>query len=84
MKKSYCILLGLLACLSPVFGQGDADTVISASEQVPAKIVTINTSVGTLKENYMTMSLTTSAPLLNVPNGANTTERCSHAYSLNL
>ena len=49
MKKSYCILLGLLACLSPVFGQGDADTVIAASEQVPAKIVTINTSVGTLK-----------------------------------
>lgn len=49
MKKSYCILLGLLACLSPVFGQGDADTVISASEQVPTKIVTINTSVGTLK-----------------------------------
>lgn len=49
MKKSYCILLGLLACLSPVFGQGDADTVISASEQVPAKIVTINTSIGTLK-----------------------------------
>ena len=49
MKKSYCILLGLLACLSPVFGQGDADPVISASEQVPAKIVTINTSVGTLK-----------------------------------
>lgn len=49
MKKSYCILLGLLACLSPVFGQGDADTVIYASEQVPAKIVTINTSVGTLK-----------------------------------
>ena len=49
MKKSYCILLGLLACLSPVFGQGDADTVISASEQVTAKIVTINTSVGTLK-----------------------------------
>lgn len=49
MKKSYCILLGLLACLSPVFGQDDADTVISASEQVPAKIVTINTSVGTLK-----------------------------------
>ena len=29
--------------------RGDADTVISASEQVPAKIVTINTSVGTLK-----------------------------------
>ena len=26
MKKSYCILLGLLACLSPVFGQGDAVT----------------------------------------------------------
>ena len=49
MKKSYCILLGLLACLSPVFGQGDADTGIYASEQVPAKIVTINTSVGTLK-----------------------------------
>ena len=49
MKKSYCILLGLLACLSPIFGQGDADTVTSASEQVPAKIVTINTSVGTLK-----------------------------------
>ena len=49
MKKSYCILLGLLACLSPVFGQGDADTVTSASAQVPAKIVTINTSVGTLK-----------------------------------
>ena len=49
MKKSYCILLGLLACLSPVFGQGDADTVISASEKVPEKIVTINTSVGTLK-----------------------------------
>ena len=23
MKKSYCILLGLLACLSPIFGQGD-------------------------------------------------------------
>ena len=49
MKKSYCILLGLLACLSPIFGQGDADPVTSASEQVPAKIVTINTSVGTLK-----------------------------------
>lgn len=49
MKKSYCILLGLLAYLSPIFGQGDADTVTSASEQVPAKIVTINTSVGTLK-----------------------------------
>ena len=49
MKKSYCILLGLLACLSPIFGQGDADTVTSASEQVPVKIVTINTSVGTLK-----------------------------------
>ena len=49
MKKSYCILLGLLACLSPVFGQGDADTVISSYEQVPSKIVTINTSVGTLK-----------------------------------
>ena len=49
MKKSYCILLGLLACLSPIFGQGDADTVTSASEQAPAKIVTINTSVGTLK-----------------------------------
>ena len=49
MKKSYCILLGLLAYLSPIFGQSDADTVISASEQVPAKIVTINTSVGTLK-----------------------------------
>ena len=49
MKKSYCILLGLLACLSPIFGQGDADPVTSASDQVPAKIVTINTSVGTLK-----------------------------------
>ena len=49
MKKSYCILLGLLACLSPVFGQGDADTVTSASEQTPAKIVTINTSAGILK-----------------------------------
>lgn len=49
MKKSYYILLGLLACLSPVFGQSDADTVASASEQAPAKIVTINTSVGTLK-----------------------------------
>ena len=35
-------------------------------------------------QGFMTMSLTTSAPLLNVPNGANTTERCSHAYSLNL
>ena len=49
MKKSYYILLGLLTYLSPIFGQSDADTVISASEQVPAKIVTINTSVGTLK-----------------------------------
>lgn len=49
MKKSYYILLGLLACLSPVFGQSNADTVASASEQAPAKIVTINTSVGTLK-----------------------------------
>lgn len=49
MKKSYYILLGLLACLSPVFGQNNADTVASASEQAPAKIVTINTSVGTLK-----------------------------------
>lgn len=49
MKKSYYILLGLLACLSPVFGQSDTDTVASASEQAPAKIVTINTSVGTLK-----------------------------------
>ena len=49
MKKSYYILLGLLTYLSPIFGQSDADTVTSASEQTPAKIVTINTSVGTLK-----------------------------------
>ena len=49
MRKSCYILLGLLACLSPAFGQSDADTVTSASEQVPAKIVTINTSAGTLK-----------------------------------
>ena len=49
MKKSYCILLVLLSCIYPVFGHGDSDTVISASEQVPEKIVTINTSVGTLK-----------------------------------
>ncbi len=49
MKKSYYILLGLLACLSPAFGQNDADAVTSASEQVPAKIVTINTSAGTMK-----------------------------------
>ena len=49
MKKSYCILLGLLTYLSPICGQSDADTVTSASEQTPAKIVTINTSVGTLK-----------------------------------
>ena len=49
MKKSYCILLGLLACLSCMPGRCRAGTVISASEQVPAKIVTINTSVGTLK-----------------------------------
>lgn len=41
--------MGLLACLSPVFAQNDADTVTSASEQVPAKIVTINTSAGTMK-----------------------------------
>ena len=84
MKKSYCILLGLLACLSPVFGQGDADTVISASEQVPAKIVTINTSVGTLKAKLYDDVPNHVRTLLNVPNGANTTERCSHAYSLNL
>ena len=49
MRKSCYILLGLLACLSPAFGQSDADTVTSASEQVPAKIVTINTSAGTMK-----------------------------------
>ena len=49
MRKSCYILLGLLACLSPAFGQSDADTVTSASEQIPAKIVTINTSAGTLK-----------------------------------
>ncbi len=49
MKKSYYILLGLLACLTPAFGQSDADSVTSASEQVPAKIVTINTSAGILK-----------------------------------
>lgn len=41
MKKSYYILLGLLTYLSPIFGQSDADTVTSASEQTPAKIVTI-------------------------------------------
>ena len=50
MKKSYYILLGLLTYLSPIFGQSDADTVTSASEQTPAKIVTINTSAGILKE----------------------------------
>ena len=49
MKKSYYILLGLLTYLSPIFGQSDADTVTSASEQTPAKIVTINTSAGSLK-----------------------------------
>ena len=48
MKKSYYILLGLLTYLSPIFGQSDADTVTSASEQTPAKIVTINTSAGIL------------------------------------
>lgn len=49
MKKSYYILLGLLTYLSSIFGQSDADTVTSASEQTPAKIVTINTSAGILK-----------------------------------
>ena len=49
MKKSYYILLGLLTYLSPIFGQSDEDTVTSASEQTPAKIVTINTSAGILK-----------------------------------
>lgn len=49
MKKSYYILLGLLTYLSPIFGQSDVDTVTSASEQTPAKIVTINTSAGILK-----------------------------------
>lgn len=49
MKKSYYILLGLLTCLSPIFGQDDADTVTSASAQTPAKTVTINTSAGILK-----------------------------------
>ena len=49
MKKSYYILLGLLTYLSPIFGQSDADTVTSASEQTPAKIVTVNTSAGILK-----------------------------------
>ena len=49
MKKSYYILLGLLTYISPIFGQSDADTVTSASEQTPAKIVTINTSAGILK-----------------------------------
>ena len=49
MKKSYYILLGFLTYLSPIFGQSDADTVTSASEQTPAKIVTINTSAGILK-----------------------------------
>ena len=49
MKKSYYILLGVLTYLSPIFGQSDADTVTSASEQTPAKRVTINTSAGILK-----------------------------------
>ena len=39
----------MLTYLSPIFGQSDADTVTSASEQTPAKIVTINTSAGILK-----------------------------------
>ena len=43
------MLLGLLSYLSPIFGQSDADTVTSASEQTQAKIVTINTSAGILK-----------------------------------
>lgn len=49
MKKSCCILLSLLAYLSPTFGQSDADINTPASEQIPVKIVTINTSAGILK-----------------------------------
>lgn len=50
MKKSYYyIVLGLLAFLSPVFGQDNADAVTSASEQTPVKTATIQTNVGTLK-----------------------------------
>lgn len=50
MKKSYPILLGLLTfCLLPAFGQDSADATTAASEQVPAKTVTIQTSVGTMK-----------------------------------
>ena len=50
MKKSYYILFCLVACLSPLFGQNSPDNATATtSEEVPAKIVTINTSAGTLK-----------------------------------
>ena len=84
MKKSYYILLGLLTYLSPIFGQSDADTVTSASEQTPAKIVTINTSAGILKAKLYDDVPNHVRTLSNAPNEANTTERYSLAYSRNL
>lgn len=49
MKKSCYILLGLLAYLSPAFGQSEADTMKLASAETSAKTVTIQTTAGTLK-----------------------------------
>ena len=46
MKRSHFILFGLIAWLSTIFGQTATD---AAPEAAPAKIVTINTSVGTMK-----------------------------------
>ena len=43
MKRSYSILLSLLFCLSPIFGQN------TVSDATPVKIVTIQTSAGTMK-----------------------------------
>ena len=46
MKRGSFILIGLMAWLSPIFGQTTSDV---ASDATSAKIVTIQTSVGTMK-----------------------------------
>lgn len=45
MRKCYSILLGFLACLSPVFGQEKADMAHTTSKYT----VTIRTNIGTMK-----------------------------------
>ena len=46
MKRGSFILIGLMAWLSPIFGQTTSEV---ASDATSAKIVTIQTSVGTMK-----------------------------------